>query len=188
MSTSVYTWVPNKIREVPPQYKVLISRAEAQNEQRRMLAHRGVMSWEFAYDDAIMTSSNRNSIYDFWVSRKGMYDTFYLPSFKWDGKLSTAYTTGTTLNLSDTSRFSAVSTDRNSSIVIIHPTSGLTDVRTISSLSSTTLVVNSELSRSYPIGTEVDICYVARFADGFQFGLENYFLTTASIKFTEVLP
>lgn len=189
MSQSIFSYAPTKIRETRPQYNVLVSPFDKMAEQRRLFAHRGIMSWEFIYENALITKAMRNSIQDFYEARFGSYDVFFLPSFKWDSKLSAQATAGTdTITVEDGTRFSKTTGDKNNRIVLIHPTdSSKIETKLISNISSNTLTLSSVIDYTYPISSEIDVCYVARFDTELVFQHDSYFATGTTLKFIEVV-
>ena len=93
-----------------------------------------------------------------------MGEAFYLPSWANDAKLTTAYTSGITLTVNSSARFSALSGESESRL-IIRSSDTVIETKTITAIpSSTSITMQSALSNSYPVNTPVMVGYYVRFS------------------------
>ena len=96
-------------------------------------------------------------------ARKGKGEGFYLPSWANDAKLTTAYSSGVTLTVNSSTRFSALSGESESRL-IIRSSDTVIETKTITAIpSSTSITMQSALSNSYAVNAPVFVGYYVRF-------------------------
>ena len=94
--TEIFTWEPHQL-ETPKasvSFSTLVSTMETGTTQRRSSWARQINSFTWKMDMALIDPSTlykiQDEILEFFIARKGMYDGFYLPSWKYEARLATA--------------------------------------------------------------------------------------------------
>jgi len=157
------------------EWNTIVSKYENHASQRRPKWSRRYGKWKLTFSREVATNA-ADDIMDFFNARQGKAQSFYLPSWKREFKLSVAHTApfssgDITLVSSATiaSRLSSVVGQRGNLIHIssddMDGTNG--DVFRIDSITSNVLTVTrvAGTNTSYPVGTFVNIAFEVYFAN-----------------------
>jgi len=157
------------------EWNTIVSKYENHASQRRSKWPRRYGKWKLTFSREVATNA-ADDIMDFFNARQGRAQSFYLPSWKREFKLSVAHTApfssgDITLVSSATiaSRLSSVVGQRGNLIHIssddMDGTNG--DVFRIDSITSNVLTVTrvAGTNTSYPVGTFVNIAFEVYFAN-----------------------
>lgn len=142
-----------------------------------------------------LTSSDKSAtkfvddLKDFYVSRKGQYESFYLPSWREESQLSNDVTAGSNVITVDKPEIFSTNIAEHGNRVFLLDSSWLNyDVKSISSISGNNLTLDANLDNTYTSGTPVHHCYEVLFSNPtFR---EDYLLGNvyvAEVNFLEVI-
>ena len=144
-------------------YETLITTYESGKEQRRTKISTPQRAFNMRFSKALITDGTADGIWNFFKARKGKGEGFYLPSWANDAKLTTAYSSGTTLTVNSSARFSALSGESESRL-IIRSSVTVIETKTIAAIpNATSITINSALSNSYAVNIPVFTGYYVRF-------------------------
>jgi len=144
-------------------YLTLVTTYESGKEQRRTKIATPQRAFSMQFSKALLTDGTADGIWNFFKARKGMGEGFYLPSWANDAKLTTAYSSGTTLTVNSSARFSALSGESENRLIIRSSDTAI-ETKTITSIPGvTSITMNSALSNSYAVNTPVFVGYYVRF-------------------------
>jgi len=186
--TEIFKWKPWKISfRDETEFNVLISKFEADYEQRRKKVERSLRTFTWMFHRKTAGSYIDDAILDFYEARGGTYEAFYLPTFADETTLDASYAGGSILQTVDASRFSEDVNKRNNLFCIQDATNF--DVSSIISFqdSPPTSLEIIGLSHAYnKVGTKIHRAYKVRFAQPFtrNFTFDGYYQT--EIRFQEV--
>ena len=190
MSTEIFKWMPHLAEfSFSNQFNVLRSVYENGMTQRRILFPREIGRWSFNFESSLFSLVQRawivNEIRAFFKARKGGYDNFYLPSWKFEGRLQTVYDSPTTTFAlgtyenpskpqdAENAEFSAVTGQQGNLLYIcsafqlahVPSTSAKHEVRRITNISGNVITIDSPFSQLYPKGAVVQKAYKVFFSN-----------------------
>ena len=185
----IFPYEPNRL-EIKDSVKflTLITTYESGKEQRRTKIATPQRSFSMQFSKALINDGLTDNIWNFFKARKGMGEGFYLPSWANDAKLTTAYSSGTTLTVNNSLRFSALSGESENRL-IIRKSDSVIETKTIAAIpTSTSITMNSALSNSYEVNTPVFVGYYVRFdADIMERTKLGAMIYESSLPFVELI-
>lgn len=127
-------------------------------------------------------------VWEFFNDRKGMYESFYLRSFKEETKFNANYTSGTSLTVVDSTKFTRHWNNKRK-LVYCENSSSEKEVAemAVTPPDSTHITVAQELTYDYQVGDIIERCYLARFdVDKISFEEIKYYLIELGLPLVEV--
>jgi len=166
MSNEIFYFEPDLVepREYSPAWSTIATQFESgtaqfQEEWSRQIYEFGKFVYRGYFDDL-----RWNPIEAFFNARKGRGDSFLLPSWRAETKLTTAYTSGVGLDLGSTIFFSGITGKPGNLLHIKHPNGSPEEVKQVATVvNGTHLHLASAFSNTYPVNSVVQVAYRVRF-------------------------
>jgi len=183
----IFKWKPIKINwKDETSFPVLISTSIGGYEQRKLKSERSRRIWTYTFKKRVESDAFEEEIMDFYEARKGVYGSFYLPSFMQETKLSDDYTAGqTTISVNSSIKFTDTKGERGNYLCI--EKSGEFEVSRITDISGNVITIETAFNNNYSSGSYVHRAYKVRFLDSLERNSIFNVAYTAEIKFQEVL-
>ena len=165
MSSEIFTFEPDLVepRDYSSTWNTISTPFDSGTSQFQQEWSRNINEFRFIYR-GFHEDSRWNLIEAFFNARRGRGDNFYLPSWREETKLTTPYTTGVGLDLTNTIFFSAIAGKPGNIIHIKHPNGTPEEVGQVAEIvSGVHLNLVSELTYDFPTDTIVQRGYLVRF-------------------------
>ena len=183
---SLWIWNPTQV-ELSDQWRTLISEFETGVEQRRSKWTKPRATVRFRFDRGTLTPDDITDIWRFYQKQQGSFRTFDLPIYGRITTITSEYTGGFALGLSDTIDMTSDSGSRWNALYVENAALDRDLFRITSVVNTTHVEVQSAGANSYVVGDPVSPVIKARFADDVL--SPTYLvalLTVTGIEFTEV--
>lgn len=184
--TEIFNFCPSEKNFKDGRWRTLVTKFEVA-EQRRNIVSGPKASWVFRWKQALLTRTLMEEIWAFFNARKGMGETFYLRSFYEETKFNASYTTGTSLTVLDSSKFTKHWNNKRK-LIYCENSSGEKEVAEMSVTppDSTHISIAQELTYDYQVGDIIEICFLVRFdVDEISFEELKYYLIELGLPMME---
>lgn len=184
----IFNFCPSSINPHGDEWITLVTPYGSGAEQRRNVVSRPKGAWSFRWEQATLTRELMEDIWEFFNNKKGRYEAFYLRSFKEETKFSAAYTTGTSLTVLDSTKFTKHWNNKRK-LIYCENSSSEKEVAemAVTPPDSTHITVTQELTYDYQVGDIIERCYLARFdVDRISFEEMKYYLIELGLPMVEV--
>jgi hypothetical protein len=166
MSDSIFYFEPDLVenREYSPAWSTTVTQFESGTSQWQSEWSRQIYDFKFMYR-GYFDDLRWNPIEAFFNTHKGRGDSFLLPSWRAETKLTTAYTSGVGLDLVSTVFFSDITDKPGNLLHIKHINGSPEEVKQVAEVvNGTHLHLASGFANTYPVNSVVQIAYRVRFS------------------------